>query len=190
MAEKIFPILDRPTLVDRDGTPELEPRTEFEEEYLFPVINWNREAHEELYSHFPKEIKKYFLPTTGVSEYDIHFGDKTGIEEREGWTFRVVMMRPERYKELTREGFIYELSREVHPDLVWDINNEKMDRLENALAREGRLPIPYLNYREIKGGFTQEGRHRTELMIRKGVDKIPVVVAWDVDDEPPIREVR
>ncbi|KXB07381.1 hypothetical protein AKJ51_01425 [candidate division MSBL1 archaeon SCGC-AAA382A20] len=160
----------------------LEPRTE-EESWSTPLISESDAEEWETWSH---ETRKYFLPTTGMSAYYDMRNHPDYHREKKGWDFDIVLMNPNEYEKYVKNAIL-----EIKPDANhWIIYDSKIENLEDAIENESRLPMLSLDYREAVGGFCQEGRHRTEIMKRIGVEEIPVFVVWDIDDVCPVEEVK
>ncbi len=159
------------------GESELEPRTEFEEKYFFNHIG---EEEEKIWKKFPHDIKKYFLPLPNFSIYYDMINKPEYFERAKGKTYDIVLMNPERYKDLVIEGFGY-------GQRGWATTENRVDELKEIVEEGERFPMLSLDY--SGNSFNQEGRHRAELMQRLGLDKVPVFVVWDVDDNEPIAEV-
>lgn len=154
------------------------PKSDFEKK-----IEWYiKEEEQDLYSSWSEELKKYFMPTTTLPKYWDMRHNPEYHEEKKGLVYKIVLMPPERYKELTIKGFPYD------KDQSWGIGESNIDKLRQYMKNGSRFPMLTLDY--SRGFFGQEGRHRAELMIRTGVSKVPVMVVWDADKSPPIKEVK
>lgn len=161
----------------RGRTDKLESISEYEESWF----NWIDEDDIQMWKSWPEETRRYFVPTTGLPWYiDLRRKPKYH-REKKGIDFDVVLMSPDRYREIVVEGF-------DKPEYKsWSISEQNLNKLKRkVLDNKERFPMLTLKY--TRGCFNQEGRHRAELMDRMDVNKVPVVVAWDTD-EPPIKEV-
>lgn len=171
--DKIYrPIMDADKIV---------PRTHFEEKYLMHRI---KPEHRDIYNNWPPEVQKYFLPVTGM-KYDM-FVVRPDYHHRKGYDWDIVLMPPSKYIDYSMQGKkeFWNLSEDEFVFSEESINKLRREAIEEG----GRMPMPQLDYSHDT--FMQEGNHRAKLMERMGVDKIPVMVVWGIDDKTPVTEVK
>lgn len=161
-----------------------EPLGKYEEDYFYPRMD---EKRIKIWESWDEELQNNFVPITGMGFYDDCIGKKEDFERRKGKTYEIIYMNPERYKEIVVDRLKRKHKEDYYPGMAWDsaIDEGVIKELKQA---DDRFPMPTLEY--DGDYFSQEGRHRTELMIEKGIDKMPVYVVWNVDDEAPLEEVK
>lgn len=161
---------------------EFKPNSEYEEG-LFNLMSLYGKLSEykKIYDSWPDEVKKHFLPTTGIHT-DL-FAKPEYHRDKKNIDFDIVLMSPQKYKQRVLEGF----EKEDEPS-TWNtaIFDDRLQELRHIVEDGERFPMLSLDYHtiynqdgEIIQQFTQEGRHRAELMMEMGVSQVPVMIIYD-----------
>ena len=169
---------------------EFKPQSEYEDSLFYNMkLLGMYPVYKELYESWPAEVRQHFLPTTGLPKYDDMFANAEYHRDKKGLDFDIVLMSPEEYKRLVQKGFEMEYGEGNY----WEesISEKKIQKLRHVVGSGERLPALTLNYHKVPSYFdpdkisqyfTQEGRHRAELMMRMGIEKVPVFIIWDIED--------
>ena len=105
-----------------------------------------------------------------MGRYDELPSEYSGIEAY------VEHMTPQRYLSKCAE-----MQGTTYADQLSYIRQVTVDKLVSLMQSGVKLDMPYLNY--ASGSVSQEGRHRAKAAMDYGVDKIPVLIIGDVNND-------
>lgn len=135
-----------------------------------------KDANIEEWQTWSEETQQHFIPATGML-YDGWISRPDYAERAKGAKIEVVEMTPKEYQNIAQNSFDkYRSGGHFVPE------EDNVKGLQGVIQEEKRLPMLSLDYTR---GFDQEGRHRAMAAEREGIDKVPVVIAWDVEEGKP-----
>lgn len=155
-----------------------------------------------------KQVKKYpkfrhykdFLPEIqaeidenkelllNMDLFDISSPSQYGLREliergeRDGLTYKLVYMNPQRYIDAIEYGF----GDKYRGDIDFRLDEDKLKALLEKFRSGKKVCVPSLTYDIFDGyksTFSQEGHHRSQIAKMIGKEKIPVIVVFPKDLE-------
>ena len=134
-----------------------------------------KEDNENIYFNSPCDCCKYFDIEKAPNMYR-GLAHPLYHEIYKGYREKIVLMSPKKYMEIIAKFFGVSYDDAMKSTLIdWD----KVDRFAKQMKEHKKFELGFLKY--LRGGGSQEGRHRALAAMSLGCKQIPVVVIENVE---------
>jgi hypothetical protein len=151
-----------------------------------PNYAWNKRATQWKKSYMPIEVPKmdFFTTETGIAMYDSAMQNPDYFRYNKGISIKVQKLSPMTYIQMCAEGRT-KAGQSIAKEIA-GASRPSVSKYAYAMLGGDKFPVPSIEY-HLKGGISQEGRHRA-LAVQKLIDdgkiskntKIPVVVVKEL----------
>ena len=124
------------------------------------------------------ESSDVFKNITNIPDYDKLMSGKYDElpDKYSNMVAEVVNMSPEQYFK-----YCAEIQKTTYDEQFSYLRKEVVDKIIGLMDNGVKMDMPYLNF--VKGGTSQEGRHRAKAAMDMGIKSIPVLVIDNKENE-------
>ena len=124
------------------------------------------------------ESSDVFKNVTNIPDYDKLMSGKYNElpDKYSNMVAEVVNMSPEQYFK-----YCAEIQKTTYDEQFSYLRKEVVDKIIGLMDNGVKMDMPYLNF--VKGGTSQEGRHRAKAAMDMGIKSIPVLVIDNKENE-------